>query len=497
MLESTILPVGPVAVTTLAWRRGARLFATIVCKATFAFPEDTADGMTTLVDPSAILRAEQHHHGNPGRSIRQAVDAVPLKGRADVVLVGNAHVVGEPASECRPRLCVTRGGSVILDKTLRVVGNRATVESRPSPFSALPLVYERSDGGIGIEYNPFGSEIPNILPTRPAQKPAGFAPISQIWPVRKRLLRGQSIQGTHDIADVEIGLEHYFQCAPLDQQTDKWTGGEHILLEALDPRHPSRTLQLPQVRAVALLRSAKRAEVELPLACDTIFVEADRSRCSLTWRAAHAFEDRASLRATVFHAGLEIAGRSVVWPDPVLDSSPTTVRIDAPDSPLDAKATPALGGTLVMEDAPPAPRPSSPSLSSTLVSNEPEPTVTLPFRGAAQHSGSAAPASIAGAPWARTKVEDVDIPRSSRTIELQLEETEVPEAEEPPIVEPPPAAVAARPRVVPTAWRRPDAEPAPQPPPPPAARNAAQAQAQSRAERPNIRKRIYGKFGDG
>ncbi len=506
MLDLRSVAVGRVGVTVLPWRRGARLMSTIVAKASFAFPRGAADGPLELTAPRPIRRVELHHRESPARSIREAVDAVPLKLKADVLFAGSAFAVGGPAAEVRARIAVLRGPSTVLDKALRVVGDRAAPDAAPKPFVELPLVYERAAGGIGSAENPLGTELPNVFGLVTSTRPAGFAPVSHTWARRKRLIGGNRKPLEQEVADVEQGIEAYFQSAPDDQQTDKWTGHEKIVLEGLSRSHGVRVLELPGVRALALVERKAGPRLELALECDTIFIDGDAEVISLTWRAALPVDDRATLLGTVFAAGLELAGQPVPWPDLDAAAPPRTIRIDLPPAPRVSQS-----GTLVMADggASPgeAPAPAGVSeqpFASTLVIDEPSPGGTaLPFHGAAQSSDRHdQPArSVPGAPWARSKQAPIPEPSSALTLEISLDGVEAPPsvpgtgAESPSTPATPPSVEPAAPppaRVVATAWRKPEPEPA-APPTAAAPTNAAAARAQA----PEVKRSLYGKFGGG
>lgn len=234
----------------------------------------------------------------------QPLDEIMPKACGEVLLSGAAHAPdGRPRTEMGVRL--TCAG---IDKALHVVGDRQWLYglfpwyrvTRPQPFTAMPLGYERAFGGprhpgnpIGCGYtgNRFGGLIglnhgamPNIerpgdAPARHwrRQPPAGFGPIDLRWTPR------QGRGGTYDAAwlredfpglarDIDWRM---FNRAPEDQWlAGFFAGGEAYRLEGM---HPARSIvagHLPtqRPRAFALRKDADAAGIEeIPLRWDTVW----------------------------------------------------------------------------------------------------------------------------------------------------------------------------------------------------------------------------------
>ncbi|HZX31767.1 MAG TPA: DUF2169 domain-containing protein, partial [Rhodocyclaceae bacterium] len=231
----------------------------------------------------------------------QPLDEVMPKQRGEILLSGQAHAPDrKPVTEMPVRL-VCAG----VDKALRVVGDRQWYYglvpwyrvTRPQPFTAMPLGYDRAFGGpkhpgnlIGRGFNGnalaglVGANrglLPNVeYPGLPATRhwrrlaPAGFGPIDLRWTPR------QGRGGTYDaawLAEDAPGLARdidwrIFNRAPEDQWLDGFfQGGESYRLEGL---HPAGTLTgtLPRARMRAFLqREGSTAIQEVPLAWDTVW----------------------------------------------------------------------------------------------------------------------------------------------------------------------------------------------------------------------------------
>ncbi len=232
----------------------------------------------------------------------EPIDAAMPKQRGEVLVTGSAHPFGGPRPACAPRVAL---GAV--DKTLYVVGDRSWkrgVASDPTPFTEMPITWERAFGGEGYAQNPLGKglaplrtehgeshPLPNVedpkrLVRGPADRPppAGFGPYDLTWPQRF------SKVGTYDAAwlaerfpgfarDMDWAI---FNTAPEDQQiTGYFQGDEAFTLEHLHPEKARLEGRLPGVRArafVTLKGEAGEAFREIPTALDTVrlFPRAER-----------------------------------------------------------------------------------------------------------------------------------------------------------------------------------------------------------------------------
>jgi hypothetical protein len=143
----------PFAVTTMLWEDlQGQSKLTVIIKGTFTIQDNKVAAVAAEQLP--IFSADKSYTENPAASPRFESDMVPLKPRADVVLIGQAHAPhGSPVAQLDVSIRV--GG---LQKTIRVFGDRkwwfptrlalVPLMSRPQPFVSMDLVYERAFGGI-------------------------------------------------------------------------------------------------------------------------------------------------------------------------------------------------------------------------------------------------------------------------------------------------------------------------------------------------------------
>jgi hypothetical protein len=229
-------------------------------------------------DGKQVLCAEQDKvsripkfRGAPERtSLLCESDLIHRKLRTDVLVDGCAYSPGgKPAERVDVRIMVAN-----IDKSLRVCGNRlirASIGglrlSSPEPFTSIPIVYERAFGGTDKKdanpqmhrwepHNPvgvgfairnehiIGTPAPNIEdPHAPYKncdkgKPAGLGPIARHWLPRVTL--AGTYDGNWDVTRKPLFPtdfdERFYQCAPEDQQADRFlTGGEKVELHNLTP----------------------------------------------------------------------------------------------------------------------------------------------------------------------------------------------------------------------------------------------------------------------
>jgi len=326
-----------VPVGSLVWQRAPDVWAaTIVAKATFTLGPGMA-GMAAEQEP--LWAAEQPYRDGSSRGVHAPSDLVPMKTRADVVLVGQAAAPqGRAVRSLQVRLAV---GAI--DKRLDLLVNRVlevdgTVREG-GPFAQMPLVYERAAGGP-TTVNPLGKSaagdlrqsqsapgrlaLPNIriagspesaAPGQPPwHEPEGFGPIAGVWPSRQALLGTPAPampvewQGQVMPAQIDLG---FFNAAPRDQQLRELRGDEQIVLENMHPEHARCVVTLPGVKPRAFIETATGVE-PLPMRCDSLWIDTTRWICTLTWRGARPLE---SLAHSVVVIALELPGRPLTWED--------------------------------------------------------------------------------------------------------------------------------------------------------------------------------------
>jgi hypothetical protein len=287
-----------------------------VVKATFTLAEKPAPAEEQL--PVAV---EQEFYGEPDQSsIKAPADVALMKPGTDVLLIGKAHAPrGRPATWMDVSLTV---GPV--RKALRVFGDRVwktrTKElsysiSEPEPFEEMPLVWERAYGGVDRSVKPASGDVRNLVGTgyrvsetnesiagvrlpnledpaspisgwnqRPA--PACFAPICAHWEPRR------SYAGTYD----EEWQKHrapylpkdfdsrFFQLAPAGLVvTGYLKGGEPAELRGVTRAGVLR-FRLPQV-SLRITYDLDGSLQERPALLDTVLLEPEASRFTMTWRS--------------------------------------------------------------------------------------------------------------------------------------------------------------------------------------------------------------------
>jgi hypothetical protein len=230
-----------------------------------------------------------------------------------------------------------------MSKTIRVVGVRGWVKgvfgwnsTRPIPFAKMPISYGNAFGGrdaehpdekkhrwylrnhAGLGYHANldvalveGRQLPNTEePGKPVEKPDGayrpmaFGPIGRSWEPRVKLA------GTYDknwLDNVCPFLpsdfkDEYNQAAPPDQQIPYPRGGEEVVLVNLTPEGRT-TFRLPGTDMPVTVCPKGKDFVELRAVMDTLLIEPDHGRFTMTWRASHP------LRRNIFEIADVFAGR--------------------------------------------------------------------------------------------------------------------------------------------------------------------------------------------
>jgi hypothetical protein len=364
-----ITALGPAAAETVLWQMGGRLHVTVVVKASFAF---TVDAAMVRLDPEDILRAEIHHNKNPMRSVRFTGDLAPFQPLCDVVLTGHACAPAGTTVEALSARLVLFRDEPLLDKTLHVRGDAQGAET--VPFERIPLMFERSFGGIGWEQNPLGvgagtaisAKSPNVFDPVEPTRVAGFGPISRGWPMRKRLL-GTADRKALDrpIAEIPIDFDWtYYQAALPDQRTGYLTGSEWVILDGMNPAHEHIQSYLPGARAFARIYGVADGGSGhvLPLSADLLRIDTDALTCSVTWRGSFPVQGEGALGAVTIVAGVESDGHPILWPAPPSSSSPLP-PLDRPTVVLAASPFLPMVETVMLGDVPEAhaPRPHAPA----------------------------------------------------------------------------------------------------------------------------------------
>ena len=303
-----ILKDTPFEVAWLVWKaRPEKTCLTLVVKGSFAI----VDSGRCPIDPQQELPAgDLHYDDDVNRSVRYESDFAHVKTRGECFVVGSCFAPKSKPVEME--LAAFKIGPTL--KKMAVIGDRCIQgllkgQSKPVPFTEMPLCWERAFGGPRSKLNPVGEglgksivngkaviRLPNIEDPanlihgkRDKPTPIGSFPIPRTWSARTRHL------GTYNSRWVDerwpwlpkdFNLA-YHNAAPEDQRiTGFYRGDEEIALINLHPEFPKIRCQLPGLRANAFLRDAKR-DVLRPLTpeLDTITVDTDLQKILCTWRA--------------------------------------------------------------------------------------------------------------------------------------------------------------------------------------------------------------------
>jgi hypothetical protein len=328
-----------VAGYTMGMEPSGRELLVIVIKGTFRIP--TEDGAPLrLHDEQLPLVMGDVFFGEPGLSApKYEVDFAPRKQRCDVLLNGSAYAPGgKPAR--RVEVAIQIGS---WSKSFAVVGDRVWEAagagigaSAPIPFTVMPITYDRAFGGTDTAHedpakhaafmaNPSGrgfhSQIVNEwihgtpLPNteelgNPVKwvngnyRPMSFGAIGRHWETRA------PYAGTYDKAwlDNEFPFlpqdfdAQYYQAAPLDQQLPTPIGEQRVSLINLTD-DGQRVFMLPHLEAPLHVFSTKGAREDLSAFVDTVMIEPDEARVTLTWRVARP------LKKNIFEIAQVLVGK--------------------------------------------------------------------------------------------------------------------------------------------------------------------------------------------
>lgn len=259
---------------------------------------------------------------DPNSSLRYSSDLVPMKPKVDLLFAATCYTPGgQPRSVCP---VFVRVGD--WSKTLVAMGDRfskrgifATL-SEPQPFSAMPIVYERTYGGAGFAANPTGTgrsaeigpdgskllRLPNVVAAHQDHKsreirldsepgaedaPSGFAPLKETWDPRRRKVGtygGKWLRERWPWVPENFDWT-YHNTAPEDQQIDTLKGDEPIVFENLHAEHPLIEAQLPGLRMRVFVEDTDPASgqaefKEVDVVLDTLWAEPGDLKLSLVWR---------------------------------------------------------------------------------------------------------------------------------------------------------------------------------------------------------------------
>jgi hypothetical protein len=310
---------------TMGVEPSGRELLVVVVKGTFALPK--LGEQVRLHDEQVPLVMADTFTGEPGSSAPMyEVDFAPRKHACDVLLLGSAYA---PAGRAVTRRQVGLHIGPI-DKICGVVGDRVWEAglggirtSQAQRFERMPLSYDRAFGGVdqasddpsehdaylcnpvGLGYHKQlkaawvdGKPLPNIeAPGQMVSAPTGrYAPMA-FGPVGRGWAQRACHAGTYDQAwlDNECPFlprdfdERYYQAAPADQQLPIPQSPLDITLTGLTP-DGLRHFTLPHFSAPVHVFAKKGAREDCVASLDTIVLEPDHERFTLTWRMTRPLE---------------------------------------------------------------------------------------------------------------------------------------------------------------------------------------------------------------
>lgn len=279
---------------------------------------------TLALRPKLALAREQlpvtladEYYGDPTESSLKGVSDIHIgKPGTDVLLIGRAWgPQGQAVRETFVRVVAAER-----QKSIRVVGDRVWqpdgTPTAPQPFEAMPLVWERAFGGVhqledgmlAEERNPVGvgftgkrsaeelagQPLPNLEnPGEPLERqgqrqtPVCCAPTAPHWLPRR------AFAGTYDEAwerkrapYLPVDFDpRFLQCAAAELAFDRYLlGGEPIEVHGASPEG-AIAFPIPAANLRVAVRVAGSIE-HPPVNLETVALEPDENRVSLTWRAA-------------------------------------------------------------------------------------------------------------------------------------------------------------------------------------------------------------------
>lgn len=319
-MQITSNTTGMEAGINVAVDKEGRDFCVVVVKGTFTVSGNGDE--PRLGEEQVQLVAADEFTGEPGFSApRSECDFARFKPLCDVLLNGGAY-----APDRRPTERVTVSLRVgPLNKSFDVVGNRTWLVgashlgiSKAEPFAHMPISYNNAFGGVdnsqenpeqhrcyllnhvGVGYHEYlaakfldGKPLPNteesgdrVDSPNAKYRPMSFGPVGRAWQPRVALA------GTYDTEWIEHLFpflpgdfdDRYFQAAPADQQVPYLIGGERVQCINLSP---TGTFDFVVPKAEVRVRCRFRdRNVDANPNIDTLTIEPQRHRFTLTWRAA-------------------------------------------------------------------------------------------------------------------------------------------------------------------------------------------------------------------
>ena len=304
---------------TMGFERDGRELVIVAIKATFQIPVNGQPA--PLAEKQVPLTAADEFTGEPGLSAPlYETDYAHRKPRCDVLL--NASAYAPHGKKCERVTVSAQIGS--MHKTFDVVGNRVWQQgvfgyapSQPEPFRQQRISYDAAFGGVdashpnpdklltyltnpvGRGYHPHlrevsGKPVPTTEQTgQPIKSPTGNNVPQALGPLGRSWQPRAPYAGTYDQAWLDNKAPfwpddfdyHYFQAAPPDQQIPYPSGGEEVRLEGLSAQG-SLAFQLPPAYMPVLFVPHRGEDQQVEAVIDTLVIEPDLQRFSVTWRAS-------------------------------------------------------------------------------------------------------------------------------------------------------------------------------------------------------------------
>lgn len=328
-----------VAGYTMGIEPSGRELLVVVVKGTFRIPKNGEE--VRLHEEQLPLVMADTFTGEPGFSAPMyEVDFAPRKHRCDVLLLGSAYA---PSGRPTDRVAVgLRIGNWL--KKFAVVGDRqwscgtsGISATSPQPFAVKAFSYDVAFGGTDARHEDFvkhsafmrnpigrgfhqhlkhewvdGAPLPNTEELdRPVDAPDGdynpmsFGAVGRGWQPRSKYA------GTYDQTWLDNVFpflpadfdEAYFQAAPLDQQVPYLLGGEQFTLVNLSIEGRIG-FDLPTIEIPVVFFPKKGEKEEMRGAIDTLVLEPNIDRFTLTWRVTRP------LKRNMFEMAQVLVGRN-------------------------------------------------------------------------------------------------------------------------------------------------------------------------------------------
>ncbi len=226
----------------------------------------------------------------------------PYKPKLDVVVVGKAYA--PPRVETDRLVVRLRIGD--FTKAVSVTGDRLWMRdagrwgsSPPRPFGQMALSPERA---IRSAENPAGLD-PAAIPIEGRLAMANLEPVAGSFSAITGAVHPQAnsrrnlldAPGVYWVTALESGRSpgtlpdgfnfQFFNIAPQDQQLEKISPGDAVVLENMHPTYPVFTSRLPTLMPrVVGVDGTTGNTFEVPMRCDTLWLDGDRETAWIVYR---------------------------------------------------------------------------------------------------------------------------------------------------------------------------------------------------------------------